>query len=472
MASIVVRNKDKICVVTSYTDENGKHRQKWETFKTMAEAKHRKTEIEYQQGLGEFTVPCCKTVSELLKEYVHLYGKVKWSPSVYTSNTGLIRNYIDPKLGNMSILEITPRVLERFYQQLLKTPAVARPTDRKGKKHKDRFVEPPTIKKIHNLLRSMFNQALRWELIEKNPAQYATVPKFESKEREIWDSKTLFQAIEQCDDDRLKLAMNLAFSCSLRIGEVLGLTWDCVDISNESIRAGKAYVYIKKELQRISKEALEALGDKDILYVFPEQMVNAKSLLVLKKPKTLSSVRKVFLPKTVAEMLVALRMEQKATMEALGSEYHDYNLVICRDLGTPLESNRIRSAMKKMIKENDLPPVVFHSLRHSSITYKLKLNGGDIKSVQGDSGHAQASMVTDQYSHILDEGRQNNAKLMEEAFYAGKGSEAAPKVQRTQDPVTEQAAAAGVDPAQLIKILNDPTMVKVLMSLSQTMGTT
>jgi len=44
--------------------------------------------------------------------------------------------------------------------------------------------------------------------------------------------------------------------------------------------------------------------------------------------------------------------------------------------------------MKDLIADNDLPPVVFHSLRHSSITYKLKLNGGDIKAVQGDSGHS------------------------------------------------------------------------------------
>ncbi len=63
------------------------------------------------------------------------------------------------------------------------------------------------------------------------------------------------------------------------------------------------------------------------------------------------------------------------------------------------------------------------SLRHSSITYKLKLNGGDVKAVQGDSGHAQASMVTEVYSHILDDDRKKNAALFEKAFYSGKGSE-------------------------------------------------
>ena len=80
----------------------------------------------------------------------------------------------------------------------------------------------------------------------------------------------------------------------------------------------------------------------------------------------------------------------------------------------------ITRALQKLIKDNDLPPVVFHSLRHSSITYKLKLNGGDIKSVQGDSGHAQVKMVTDVYSHIIDEDRRLNAQRFEETFYQKK----------------------------------------------------
>ena len=57
-------------------------------------------------------------------------------------------------------------------------------------------------------------------------------------------------------------------------------------------------------------------------------------------------------------------------------------------------------------------------MRHSSTTYKLKLNHGDIKATQGDTGHAQASMVTEVYAHILDEERKINAQKFESAFYA------------------------------------------------------
>ena len=60
-----------------------------------------------------------------------------------------------------------------------------------------------------------------------------------------------------------------------------------------------------------------------------------------------------------------------------------------------------------------------YSLRHTSTTYKLKLSGGDIKSVQGDTGHAQATMVTERYAHILDDDRRVNAVRFQKEFYGG-----------------------------------------------------
>lgn len=170
-------------------------------------------------------------------------------------------------------------------------------------------------------------------------------------------------------------------------------------------------------------------------------------------------------------MLVAWKMEQDAIIQAIGDEYMKFNLVIATPLGMPTESSVIRRAMKDLIEENNLPPVVFHSLRHSSITYKLKLTGGDIKAVQGDSGHAQAAMVTDQYSHILDENRRINAELIEKAFYAGKGSEpdglseGKKEPPKAEDPETQQ----GMSPEKLAKLLTNPEVLDMLKVLSKTM---
>lgn len=133
------------------------------------------------------------------------------------------------------------------------------------------------------------------------------------------------------------MSINLSFACSLRIGELLGLTWDCVDILPESIADGKASVFVNKELQRVSKSAMQTLEKKDVILVFPEIRANNKTVLVLKKPKTATSTRKVFLPRTVAEMLVEWKKNQDFTKAALGGEYDDYNLVLANGLGMPTE---------------------------------------------------------------------------------------------------------------------------------------
>ena len=460
MASIKERN-GKFCVIYSYSDEDGKKRQKWETYKSRAEAQKRKKEIEYKESIGSFVIPQCKDLNALLREYVDLYGKDKWSLSSYGRNVALINNYIGPSIGQTKLEDINTRFLEMFYQQLLKMPAVPRNfTDKKN----DRTVGVSTIRDIHKLLRSCFAQAQKWEIIEKNPAVMATVPKYKPKKREIWTAEMLLHATEVCEDDELKLAMNLAFAGSLRIGELVGLTWDCVDISPEAIQEGRAYIYINKEYQRVTKEAVAKLDGKDILLTFPTDGSLCKTIRILKTPKTESSIRKIYIPRSVAEMLISQKESQNEMKEVLGGEYADYNLVLATPYGSPIGEASIRKRFAKLIQEHDLPKVVFHSLRHTSVTYKLKLNGGDIKAVQGDSGHAQVNMVTDVYSHIIDEDRKRNAALFEEAFYGKKNLN--PKMEK----VSEEKAAAlpeGVDMELLGKILANPEMVALLSSLAK-----
>ena len=360
----------------------------------------------------------------------------------------------------MDLCEISPRILEKYYQQLLKTPAVSHVTQKRGAKASS-FVQPATVRKIHSLLRSAFNQAVKWELMEKNPAIHATVPKAVPQKREVWDAETIFLALDVCDDARLKLAINLSFACSMRIGEILGLTWDSIDISPKSIAGGTASIMITKELQRVDKTAMKSLEQKDVLFIFPQSSKRNKTMLVLKKPKTESSIRKVFIPKTVAHQLEAWKREQERTKEALGDEYTDYNLVLAHGLGSPVEQSRITAMFQALIKKNDLPRVVFHSLRHSSITYKLQLTGGDIKSVQGDSGHAQAQMVTDQYAHIMDKNRKNNAALFEEAFYRGKDP-----TSQEASPTVNPTLPSGIDPSLLKKISDNPDLLKILSAIA------
>lgn len=150
----------------------------------------------------------------------------------------------------------------------------------------------------------------------------------------------------------LALALNIAFACTLRIGELLGLTWDCVDISKE-IEENRAYIFINKQSQRVKIEALKELKEKDVLLVFPAKSKKNKTVCILKSAKN-DRTRKVFLPKSVVKMLVEWKAKQDEIKEVLGEEYMDYNLVMASTYGIPIEEGAIRGPLNKLIKENNL----------------------------------------------------------------------------------------------------------------------
>jgi len=220
-----------------------------------------------------------------------------------------------------------------------------------------------------------------------------------------------------------------------------------------------AYVYIDKELTRASKQAIEMLGEKDIYHIFIPLFPNTSTRIVLNKPKTDSSVRKVWLPKTLAHILREWKTAQDELRNFLGNEYQDFNLVVALPNGWSCEERIIHKEVSLLKEKASLPNVVFHSLRHSSTTYKLKLKHGDLKATQGDTGHAEIDMITKIYAHILDEDRKVNAQKFESAFYSN------PDLRGVRAPEEPQQAQA-VDLTTLIEQLQkSPELANTLAAL-------
>ncbi len=423
MATIRKRSGKFIVI---YRDDKlkSKTQQKWETFDNYEAAYKRKIEVEYEmlhrQEEREQIDPKDITVRELLDDYVNIYGMSKWALSTYSSTCSLIKNYIDPLIGDKKLPQITSKFVDQFYRDLQKVDYVV---DGQHKRNAGKKLGPPMLFQIQKVLRSAFNRALRWEYIGKNPFEKAILPEYVTEEKAIWKADDIAKALSLCDNMRLMVAINLAFACSMRAGEIIGLQWDHVNVSEQSIREGDSWLYIDRELMRVDVSALRALEQKDVIYVFPQLLPGNKSRLVLKTPKTRSSVRKVWIPKTVAELILQWKEEQQRIKLDMGEFYTEYGLLLTQDNGRPLQN--YRQLFEDFKKKHDLPDVVFHSLRHSSTTYKLKLNNGDIKATQGDTGHSQADMVTRVYAHILDEDRKVNAEKFENAFYTPKESQPA-----------------------------------------------
>ena len=264
-----------------------------------------------------------------------------------------------------------------------------------------------------------------WEYTKVNPTIGVTLPKHNPKERAVWSDAEAIEALNVCDDSVLKTCLYLALGCSLRLGEILGLQWSNVFMDDKAIINGEAYIKIDKELSRCSNESIQALervNRSTIVLKIPQiQPKKATTTLVLKSPKTESSNRIVYLPQAVIEELRRVKLQQDENKSMFGEFYNDYDLVICHINGRPYEMRTVDLMLYKMIEKHNLKPIVFHSLRHSSTSLKLKLSRGNIKAVQGDTGHAEARMVTDTYAHGFDADRKLIAQEMDSMFFAKVG---------------------------------------------------
>lgn len=387
MASIVQRNKSFSVVYTTYTE--GRKKQKWETYHSYEAALQRKEQIELIQAKQKENLQShAETLADLLWEYVALYGQSHWSYSTYTNYVSLIKNHILPFLGEMRLTEFSPKIIATLYSRI----------------RYQQNLTPQMLISIHKLLHSAFEQAVLWEYADRNPFHKVALPKSFPCPMEMLSNEEIKRLLQNSGFSLLGIAVHLAFAGSLRKGEILALTWSDVDFKSGSI-------CVNKTLKRVRKDAIQALDRNDILYQFPAVFDEGRTALVLKRPKTRSSIRTVYLPSHVIDLL----QDWKKVQTPCGKNVPD--LILRYSSGRPLQEEALPRMLEKQLLALGLTKVTFHSLRHSSITYKLILTGGNIKAVQGDSGHAQAEMITERYGHVIDSCRKECAQNFQKEFY-------------------------------------------------------
>ena len=287
-------------------------------------------------------------------------------------------------------------------------------------------------------MRCAFNQAKKWEYIAKNPFLDATLPEHKESKRDALTPEQLQRVLEFTDRPDIydlylvHCAMQLAFACCMRGGEVGGAQWERFDGDGQIL-------YIDRVIDRVDKKLIEKLPKMDILFKFPNLYPGTRTVIVLKQLKTEGSIRTVYIPETVAKKLEKLKAMQMKLKQELGDDgYMDYGLIICQANGRPIMTEHLNKRFKEVLTQLNDPTinvdnVVFHSLRHTSTGVKLRLSKGDLKAVQGDGGWNSPDMVTKRYAHILDEDRRRLADEMEQSFYKGKTEEPASTATPTLD---------------------------------------
>lgn len=170
----------------------------------------------------------------------------------------------------------------------------------------------------------------------------------------------------------------------MREGEILGLTWDCVDFK-------KGIIHVDKQLKR--KEG------KNNRYFF-DTLKNGKKRVVVAAPIVFDVLRKV-------------KKEQAANRLRYGTSFNNAdNLVFTNELGTHIGVEALWQAFKRRAAAIGLPDLRFHDLRHTYATISLQ-NGDDIKTVSESLGHATVAFTLDVYGHVTDKMRKDSADRMQ-----------------------------------------------------------
>ena len=418
MASIMKRG-NTYSVRYNYKDHAGKPCKGWETFKTKAEAQERKITVEKELLDGTFLVPDTMTVEEMLYKWIPIQSsKHKWSPKTYTQSVAMVQNLIVPYIGKRKVQDLRTYDIEQFYATLSQTPCgqyVHGEKQELTENQKKRLLSSTSIHEVHTLLKTAFSYAVDWDLIHKSPAP-REAPKVNTEERTIWDERTMLAALQTIENPALHLAVHMSMILSLREGEILGLQPGDLDFDAAD---GRGTITVGRSLQRTEKAALEKTDPNQIYHIFPDQREGSSSALVLKKPKTKKSSRTLYLTRPLKEELLAWLEKLRQDELAMDGRYRNCGQLFRLPNGMPVAPEALSKWYRTWRAEHpEFEKIVFHGLRHSSATYQLIESGGNIKAVQGNTGHATTGILMDTYAHTQDKPRLELAEKLEADFYS------------------------------------------------------
>jgi len=198
------------------------------------------------------------------------------------------------------------------------------------------------------------------------------------------DSEQAKRILEASRGDRLEALYVLAVTAGLRVGELLGLKWEDVDLDTGVLR-------VRRTRSR------------------------AKTGPTFTAPKN-GKGRQLRLTRRAVEALKSHKAAQNTERLKAGSLWEGDNLVFCTHAGRPLDfRNLAKASFKPLLKKAGLPDIRFHDLRHTCATLLLS-RGHHPKLVQELLGHASVAMTLDRYSHVLPGMGDQTAAAMEAAL--------------------------------------------------------
>jgi len=346
-----------------------------------------------------------------LRDFVETYMEArrtaaKAQPETLDTQEQQLRVICD-LLGDVKLKDVTPPMVQGLYPKLKKHIEA----------HNAGKCSTTTLHAYHVSLNSCMKHALMQDLILRNPCERVEAPKVAKPERRampLHEAARLLAELDKAEAEayadmdgkearrrdpgaarayvrglpRLSgiMAARIGLATGMRLGEVLALQWECIDIEN-------GLVSVRRGLSR------------------KERVKDAKSD---------AGRRTVAIDPGTAAHLARWRETQRELLEGIGAWHGGETPVICSQTGTRLQHSTFYAQWWNPFREaHGFAGWKFHELRHTQAT-QLLANGVDVKTVQERMGHANAAITLDWYGHALPENDRAAADMLGELYRTGE----------------------------------------------------
>ena len=347
---------------------DGTRKRNYETVKgTKAEAQRRLRYL-VAQAEGGFPVNTSKTTLEsYFDQWLEKHAQRVRELTIYGYRNN-IRRYVIPTLGSTRLIHLEPVAIESLYASLLGIG-----------------LSPETVRQTHRILKKALKDAVRLNMLIRNPVDLVEPPSSRRKEILTLDSEQLRRLLSHVQESSYGPVIHLAAHTGMRRGELVGLKWSDIDFDNAMISVNREIIFVP------------GLGH------------------IVTAPKSDKSRRSIDITRNVVDELRRHKAAQNEHRLRIGVAWIGEDWVFTRLNGQHQAPNSVSRGFKSIREKLELPPVRLHDLRHTHASLMLK-SGVHLKVVQERLGHSTIGITADTYSHVAPGLQRAAAEIFEKAL--------------------------------------------------------